>query len=239
TGRRRHRAPAVVGGGLPPRGPRRRAAPVGPAVVHAGLHGRSPPGPAHRAVKTARDRRLGPHVRPHRRLGHGDRDGRDAPRPRRARRVRRALLHVLRGRRPLPPRLGGRWRGVVPGRSPFEARRGPRQRARPQPRPLLAPPCLRPLPAQVGAARPPSPALWRLGPYPSAVTTGPPLELVRRAPRRTISASLRELWEALQILANMVRRDFSAKHKNSFFGMAWSLVNPLLLVAIFSFVFWF
>src|SRR5439155_27378933 len=79
----------------------------------------------------------------------------------------------------------------------------------------------------------------RLGPYPSAVTTGPPLELVRRAPRRTISASLRELWEARQILANMVRRDFSAKHKNSFFGMAWSLVNPLLLVAIFSFVFWF
>ena len=71
------------------------------------------------------------------------------------------------------------------------------------------------------------------------MTTGPPLELVRRAPRRTISASLRELWEARQILANMVRRDFSAKHKNSFFGMAWSLVNPLLLVAIFSFVFWF
>jgi ABC-2 type transport system permease protein len=62
---------------------------------------------------------------------------------------------------------------------------------------------------------------------------------MRPAPRRTIVGALRELVEARQILANMIRRDFSAKHKNSFFGMAWSLVNPMLLVAIFSFVFYF
>ncbi|MDQ3871268.1 MAG: ABC transporter permease [Chloroflexota bacterium] len=71
------------------------------------------------------------------------------------------------------------------------------------------------------------------------MTTAPAPSLRLRAPRRTIGEALRELRDSRQILANMVRRDFAAKHKNSFFGMAWSLVNPLLLVGIFSFVFWF
>src|SRR5438874_903358 len=71
------------------------------------------------------------------------------------------------------------------------------------------------------------------------MTVAPPPSLRLRAPRRTVRAALRELVDSRQILANMVRRDFAAKHKNSFFGMAWSLVNPLLLVGIFSFVFWF
>lgn len=71
------------------------------------------------------------------------------------------------------------------------------------------------------------------------MSLAPPPSALVRAPRRTILGALRELVAARQILANMVRRDFAAKHKNSFFGMAWSLVNPLLIVAVFSFVFYF
>src|SRR5687768_12441519 len=70
------------------------------------------------------------------------------------------------------------------------------------------------------------------------MTLAPPPSARARAQRRTVVGALREVWESNQILANMIRRDFSAKHKNSFFGMAWSLVNPMLLVAIFSFVFY-
>lgn len=58
-------------------------------------------------------------------------------------------------------------------------------------------------------------------------------------PPRSIRVALRELGESRDILRNLVRRDFAVKHKNSVLGVVWSLLNPLLLVAMFSVIFYF
>jgi ABC-2 type transport system permease protein len=47
-------------------------------------------------------------------------------------------------------------------------------------------------------------------------------------------AQTRVRWE---LLANLVRKDLKVKYKNSALGFAWSLVNPLLYLAVFSIVF--
>ncbi len=54
---------------------------------------------------------------------------------------------------------------------------------------------------------------------------------------RGLIESVKEVIADRQILANFVRRDFAAQHRNSFLGFLWSLLNPLLLVAVFSLVF--
>lgn len=59
----------------------------------------------------------------------------------------------------------------------------------------------------------------------------------KKPKRRGFFESLREVGEARQILANLVRRDFSTQHRNSFLGLAWSVLNPLLTVAVFTFIF--
>lgn len=59
----------------------------------------------------------------------------------------------------------------------------------------------------------------------------------RKLRRRTLVESVREVIEARQILANLVRRDFSTQHRNSFLGLTWSLLNPMLTVAVFTLVF--
>lgn len=40
-----------------------------------------------------------------------------------------------------------------------------------------------------------------------------------------------------QLLANLTRREVKVRHKNSFLGFAWNLMNPLLYLVIFSLVF--
>lgn len=69
------------------------------------------------------------------------------------------------------------------------------------------------------------------------MTTEPPVSL--KLPHKTLRQALAELYDARSILANMVRRDFASKHKNNVFGIAWSLLNPLLLVAIYAIAFRF
>lgn len=59
----------------------------------------------------------------------------------------------------------------------------------------------------------------------------------KKPKRRSLPESVREVIEARQILANLVRRDFSTQHRNSFLGLAWSLLNPMLTVAVFTLVF--
>lgn len=57
------------------------------------------------------------------------------------------------------------------------------------------------------------------------------------APRLRVAARLRELSRARQLLANLVRKEVSVKYKGSVLGIAWSMLNPLLYLAIFSLVF--
>ena len=46
-----------------------------------------------------------------------------------------------------------------------------------------------------------------------------------------------ELWEYRYLLRNLVTRDLKVRYKNSILGVLWSILNPLLIVAVFSIVF--
>jgi len=48
---------------------------------------------------------------------------------------------------------------------------------------------------------------------------------------------LRELYDYRDLLFNLVVRDIKVRYKNSFLGFLWSLVNPLLLMLVFTTVF--
>lgn len=46
-----------------------------------------------------------------------------------------------------------------------------------------------------------------------------------------------ELVRARDLTANLVRRDLQTRHRGTVLGMVWSFVTPLMLVALYSFVF--
>jgi ABC-2 type transport system permease protein len=56
-------------------------------------------------------------------------------------------------------------------------------------------------------------------------------------PRLQVVPRLRELWAARQILANLVRKEVKVKYKSSVLGVAWSMLNPVLYLAVFTLVF--
>jgi lipopolysaccharide transport system permease protein len=45
------------------------------------------------------------------------------------------------------------------------------------------------------------------------------------------------MWHYRALLQNLVARDLKVRYRNSFFGFAWSLLNPLLMMAVFTIVF--
>jgi lipopolysaccharide transport system permease protein len=50
-------------------------------------------------------------------------------------------------------------------------------------------------------------------------------------------ADLKELWSYRELLFVMVQRELRIRYKNSFLGIVWSFLNPLLQVIVMSFVF--
>ena len=48
---------------------------------------------------------------------------------------------------------------------------------------------------------------------------------------------LTEVWGSRELLFNLVSREVRGKYKRTFFGQLWSLVNPLALMLIYTFVF--
>jgi ABC-type polysaccharide/polyol phosphate export permease len=52
-------------------------------------------------------------------------------------------------------------------------------------------------------------------------------------------AKLRELWSYRELLESLVVRDLKVRYKNSVLGFLWSLLNPLLLMLVFTVVFTF
>lgn len=48
---------------------------------------------------------------------------------------------------------------------------------------------------------------------------------------------LREFWRYRELIRNLVTRDLKARYKNSILGIAWSWLNPLLTMAVFTVVF--
>jgi ABC-type polysaccharide/polyol phosphate export permease len=55
----------------------------------------------------------------------------------------------------------------------------------------------------------------------------------------SLKAHLRELWGYRDLLYNLVVRDLKVRYKNSLLGILWSLLNPLLMMLVFTFVFKF
>ena len=46
-----------------------------------------------------------------------------------------------------------------------------------------------------------------------------------------------DLFRYRELFANLFRRDFHAKYKGSLLGVAWSLLNPLVLLVVYLVVF--
>ena len=53
----------------------------------------------------------------------------------------------------------------------------------------------------------------------------------------SLLARLRELWAYRDLILNLVVRDLKVRYKNSVLGILWSLLNPLLMMLVFTFVF--
>lgn len=45
------------------------------------------------------------------------------------------------------------------------------------------------------------------------------------------------LWQNRLLVWQMIRREVSGRYRGSILGMAWSLINPLLMIAVYTFVF--
>ncbi len=54
---------------------------------------------------------------------------------------------------------------------------------------------------------------------------------------RTMLEAGRECWAYRDLLFNLVARDLKTRYKNSFLGVIWSWLNPLLMMLVFTFVF--
>jgi len=52
-----------------------------------------------------------------------------------------------------------------------------------------------------------------------------------------VLSDLRELWDYRGLLRDLVARDLKVRYKRSVLGVVWTMLNPLLLMAILAFVF--
>jgi ABC-2 type transport system permease protein len=66
--------------------------------------------------------------------------------------------------------------------------------------------------------------------------TGKTVERTSESPRLHVGERLRILVAHREILANLVRKELKVKYAASVLGAVWSLLNPLVYLAVFSFV---
>ncbi|HYO00058.1 MAG TPA: ABC transporter permease [Actinomycetota bacterium] len=72
-----------------------------------------------------------------------------------------------------------------------------------------------------------------------AMDTATPLVVpeLKRGRRRSARAKVSELWEFRELLKSLVIRDLKVRYKNSVLGFAWSMLTPLALMIVFTFIF--
>jgi len=64
----------------------------------------------------------------------------------------------------------------------------------------------------------------------------PPLVEHGSVPRSAVTR-IKDVWEYRELLGNLVRRELKVRYKDSVLGFLWTLLNPLLYLAVFSIVF--
>jgi ABC-2 type transport system permease protein len=72
---------------------------------------------------------------------------------------------------------------------------------------------------------------------------GAPIATLARTAERTsepphlrLRERVRELWEYREVLLNLVRKELKVKYTGSVLGAVWSLLNPVVFLAVFTFV---
>ena len=68
------------------------------------------------------------------------------------------------------------------------------------------------------------------------ITAVPAIERTSEPPRLHVGARLRELLAHREVLVNLVRKELKVKYTASVLGAVWSLLNPVVFLAVFSFV---
>src|SRR3990170_8081789 len=69
--------------------------------------------------------------------------------------------------------------------------------------------------------------------------TGQATVRTSESPRLRPLSRLRDVYGYREILANLVRKELKVKYTKSVLGAVWSMLNPILYLAVFSFVFAF
>lgn len=59
---------------------------------------------------------------------------------------------------------------------------------------------------------------------------------LRNSPQRAVRR-LKDLWNARQLLENLVRKELKVRYKSSALGFLWALLTPILMTAIFTTIF--
>jgi lipopolysaccharide transport system permease protein len=60
---------------------------------------------------------------------------------------------------------------------------------------------------------------------------------VHKTPHSSLLGLVRSLQKNWQLIIQMIKREVVGRYKRSFFGLAWSFFNPILMLTIYTFVF--
>ena len=63
------------------------------------------------------------------------------------------------------------------------------------------------------------------------------MNIDRMGGKPSVMRTLRSIWRNRSLLLQLWKRDFAARYKNGILGVAWAFINPLLMLALYSFVF--
>src|SRR6058998_2438692 len=73
----------------------------------------------------------------------------------------------------------------------------------------------------------------RAAPHPAPA----PIVRTSEPPRFHLVGRIRELARTREILGNIIRKEVKVKYKSSVLGVAWSMLNPILYLGVFTLVF--
>jgi ABC-2 type transport system permease protein len=62
-------------------------------------------------------------------------------------------------------------------------------------------------------------------------------ELTLVSARRSVGQHISDVWRSRELLRQLVRRELKVRYQNSALGFAWSLLNPALMMGVYTLVF--